>query len=56
MPTLRLGIPTVALIFMALWVLGSVSSLTMGGGLHVFLVAAIGLMLPRIIWGRKAAR
>jgi hypothetical protein len=55
MPSLQLGLPAVALILMVLWVLGSVSSLTFGGGLHVFLVAAIGMMLPRIIWGRKAA-
>jgi hypothetical protein len=55
MPSLQLGLPTVALILMVLWVLGSVSSLTLGGGLHLFLVAAIGLVLPRIIWGRKAA-
>lgn len=54
MPTLRLGLPAVSLIFMALWVLGSVSSLTMGGGLHVFLLAAIGLMLPRMVWGKAA--
>jgi hypothetical protein len=44
----------VALILMALWVLGSVSSLTMGGGLHILLVAGVGIMLPRIIRGRKA--
>jgi hypothetical protein len=44
----------VALILMALWVLGSVSSLTMGGGLHILLVAGVGIMLPRIILGRKA--
>lgn len=54
-PTLRGDLPTVSLIFAALWVLGSVSSYTMGGFLHVFLVAAIGIMLPRLIWGRKAA-
>ena len=44
----------VALIFLAVWVLGSVSSYTMGGFLHLFLVAAIGLMLPRLVRGRKA--
>ena len=55
MPSLQLGLPTVALIFMALWVLGSVSSLTLGGGLHVLLFAAIGLMMPRIIRGRRGA-
>lgn len=54
-PTLRVDIPTVALVLVALWVLGSVSSLTLGGGLHIFLLAAVGMMLPRLIWGRKAA-
>ena len=47
--------PTFALILAALWVLGSVSSLTMGGGLHIFLLMAVGMWLPRIIWGRRAA-
>jgi len=56
MPTLQLAVPTIALILTALWVLGSVSSLTMGGGLHIFLLAAVGMMLPRILWGRKAAK
>lgn len=55
-PTLRLALPTVAFVLVTLWVLGSVSSLTMGGGLHIFLIAGVGIMLPRIIWGRKAAR
>lgn len=55
MPSLQLGLPTVALVLMVLWVLGSVSSLTLGGGLHVLLFAAIGMMVPRILWGRKAA-
>ena len=54
-PTFKADMPMVALIFLALWVLGSVSSYTMGGFLHLFLLAAIGLMLPRLIWGRKAA-
>lgn len=54
-PSFRVDMPTVSLIFVALWVLGSVSSLTMGGFLHIFLLVAIGMMLPRIIWGRKAA-
>lgn len=54
-PTFKADMPMVALIFLALWVLGSVSSYTMGGFLHVFLLAAIGLVLPRLIRGRKAA-
>lgn len=36
-----------------LWLLGSVSSVTMGGFLHILLVVAIGLMLQRVIYGRK---
>jgi len=56
MPTLRLGMPTAGLILLALWVLGSISSLTLGGGLHLFLLAAVGMMAPRVLWGRKAAR
>jgi hypothetical protein len=55
MLTVRGLMPTVALILMALWVLGLVSSLTMGGGLHILLLAGVGIMLPRIILGRKAA-
>ena len=48
--------PMFALVLMAVWVLGSVSSLTLGGGLHILPVAAIGMMLPRIIWGRGPAK
>jgi Family of unknown function (DUF5670) len=48
-------IPMVALILVTLWVLGAVSSYTMGGFLHIFLLIAIGMMLPRLILGRKAA-
>jgi hypothetical protein len=52
MPTLRGDMPTVALVLLALWVLGSVGSVTMGGGLHIFLLASAGIMLPRIIRGK----
>jgi Family of unknown function (DUF5670) len=55
-PGLRTDIPMVALILTMLWVVGSVSSYTMGGFLHILLFIAICIMLPRIIWGRKAAR
>ena len=52
MPALRGDMPTVALILLALWVLGSVSSVTLGGGLHILLLASAGIMLPRIILGK----
>ena len=55
-PGLRTDIPMVALILTMLWVVGSVSSYTMGGFLHILLFIAICIMLPRIIWGRKAAK
>jgi hypothetical protein len=53
MPEFRLGLPTVALVFVALWVLGSISSVTLGGGLHLLLLAAIGIMVPRLVRGRR---
>lgn len=46
---------TFALIFVVLWLLGTISSLTMGGFIHIFLVLAIGMMLPRVIQGRKVS-
>ena len=44
---------TFALIFVVLWLLGSISSFTIGGLIHVFLAMAIGLMLFRIFVGRR---
>ena len=45
----------VALVFVALWLLGAVSSYTMGGFLHALPLVAAGMVLPRVIWGRKIA-
>jgi len=44
---------TVALILIVLWVLGMVSSYTMGGLIHLLLVVAIVVILIRVIQGRK---
>jgi hypothetical protein len=44
---------TLALILLVLWVLGLVSSYTMGGFVHILLVAAIVLVLVRVIQGRR---
>ena len=44
---------TIAIILIVLWLLGFVSSYTMGGFIHVLLVIAIVLVLVRIITGRK---
>jgi hypothetical protein len=45
---------TVAVVLIVLWLLGYVSSYTMGGFIHVLLVIAIILVLVRLITGRKA--
>jgi hypothetical protein len=44
---------TVAVVLIVLWLLGMVSSYTMGGFIHILLVVAIVMMLVRIIQGRK---
>ena len=44
---------TLAVILMILWLLGLVSSYTMGGFIHVLLVIAIVVVLIRIIQGRR---
>jgi hypothetical protein len=44
---------TIAVILIVLWLLGLVSSYTMGGFIHILLVIAIVVVLIRIIQGRK---
>ncbi|HZJ93183.1 MAG TPA: lmo0937 family membrane protein [Thiopseudomonas sp.] len=44
---------TIALILGILWLLGLVSSYTMGGFIHILLVIAVIVVLLRIIKGRK---
>ncbi|HBE88248.1 MAG TPA: lmo0937 family membrane protein [Elusimicrobia bacterium] len=44
----------IAAVLVALWLLGLVSSYTMGGFIHVLLVIAIVVVLVRIIQGRRA--
>lgn len=43
---------TIAVILLVLWVLGLVSAYTMGGFIHLLLVAAVVVILVRIIQGR----
>jgi len=45
---------TIAIILLVLWVLGLVSSYTVGGFIHILLVAAIIIFLIRILQGRRA--
>jgi len=44
---------TIAVALLLLWALGVVSSATMGGFIHVLLVAAIAVVLVRVIQGRR---
>jgi hypothetical protein len=44
---------TLALILIVAWLLGFVSTYTMGGFIHVLLVIAIVLILVRLIQGGK---
>ncbi|MGA2071185.1 MAG: lmo0937 family membrane protein [Sedimentisphaerales bacterium] len=45
---------TIALILVILWLLGLVTSYTMGGFIHALLVIAIVVVLLRVISGRRA--
>ncbi len=44
---------TVAVVLIILWLLGLVTSYTMGGLIHVLLVIAVVVVLLRIISGRS---
>lgn len=43
----------IAVIFIILWLLGMVSSYTMGGLIHILLVIAVIVIIVRLIQGRK---
>ncbi len=45
---------TIFVILLVLWLLGLVSSYTMGGYIHILLVVAIVVALIQIISGRRA--
>lgn len=44
---------TVAILLVVLWLLGLVSSYTVGGFIHVLLVLAVIVVLVRVIRGRR---
>lgn len=44
---------TIAVVLIVLWLLGLVTSTTMGGFIHLLLVIAIVVVLLRVISGRK---
>lgn len=44
---------TVAVVLLILWLLGLVSSYTLGGFIHILLVVAIIVVLIQVIQGRR---
>jgi len=44
---------TIAVILLVLWLLGLVSSYTMGGFIHILLVIAVIVIIMQVISGRK---
>jgi len=44
---------TLAVVLLILWLLGLVSSYTMGGFIHILLVIAVVMILIRLIQGRR---
>jgi hypothetical protein len=45
---------TIAVVLLILWLLGLVTSYTIGGFIHVLLVIALVVVLLRVIGGRRA--
>ena len=45
---------TIFVVLLVLWLLGMVSSYTLGGFIHILLVIAIAVLLINIISGRRA--
>lgn len=45
---------TIALVLLILWLLGLVTSTTLGGFIHVLLVIAIVVVLLQVISGRRS--
>lgn len=44
---------TICMVLIVLWLLGMVTSYTMGGLIHILLVIAVIMILIRVIQGRK---
>jgi hypothetical protein len=45
---------TIAVVLLILWLLGLVTSYTLGGFIHVLLVVAVIMILLNLITGRRA--
>jgi len=47
---------TIFVVLLVLWLLGLVSSYTMGGYIHVLLVLALVVLVIKLIYGRREAQ
>jgi Family of unknown function (DUF5670) len=52
-PTPTAMLETIAIILVILWLLGFVTSYTMGGFIHILLVIALVVIVIRVIQGRR---
>ena len=46
---------TIAVVLLILWLLGLVTSYTLGGFIHILLVVAVIMLLLNLISGRRSA-
>lgn len=46
---------TIAIVLIILWILGLITSHTMGGVIHILLVTAIVVILVRVIQGKRVS-
>lgn len=44
---------TILIILLVLWLLGMISSYTLGGFIHILLILAVAVVLIRVIQGRR---
>lgn len=44
---------TIFIVLLVLWLLGMVSSYTMGGFIHILLIIAVVVLIIRVIQGRR---
>ena len=44
----------IAIILVLLWALGLATHYTLGGSLHILLLAAIVVVAPRVLWVRRS--
>jgi hypothetical protein len=44
---------TIAIVLLVLWLVGLVSSYTLGGFIHILLVVAVVMFLVQVIQGRR---